>query len=71
MGLGTLKIVAGPFETEFRETIPFFLNKYFKDFFLMWTIEKVFIEFVIILFLVSLCLFFTGRHVDLSSPIKD
>lgn len=29
VGLGTLKMVAGPFEKKFQETIPFFLNKYF------------------------------------------
>ena len=44
---------------------------YFQDFFLMWTIFKVFIEFVTILFLVCALVFWLRGTWDLSPPNRD
>ena len=50
---------------------PLALFIFFKIFFLMWTIVKVFIEFVIILLLLYVLDFWPGGTWDLSSSTKD
>ena len=47
------------------------LRFFFKIFFLMWTIFKVFIEFVTILLLFYVLVFWQRGMWDLSSPTRD
>ena len=51
--------------------LKFFTIYFFKIFFLMWTIFKVFIEFVTILLLFYVLLFWLRGMWDLSSPTRD